>query len=132
MPDTAFALGAEILQPLVDRFSLIPLFVLVARLCPAEAQGTAFALNMGLLHLGSNIGSYVGMGILSLLGGVEPPAFENIGVLVTIRSLTRALPLLLIPFLLPSGSPMEDATQMAASSSVLQLKEAISQLGVWI
>ena len=73
VPDHFFALGAELLQPLVDRLSMVPLFILVAKLCPRDSQSTAFALNMGLNWLGRSVSGYLGMGLLDFLGGVEPP-----------------------------------------------------------
>lgn len=109
LPDHFFALGAELLMPLVDRLSMVPLFILVAKLCPRDSQSTAFALNMGLNWLGRSVSGYLGMGLLEMLGGVEPPTFENLQLLVVIRSLTRLLPILIIPLLLPIGSPKEDA-----------------------
>jgi len=158
VPDVFFALGAELLQPLVDRLSLIPMFVLVVKLCPRESQATAFALNMGLLHLGRNVGSYLGMGLLAMLGGVEPPEFENIQLLIFLRSCTRMLPLLFVRALVPSGSPKEDnaelleedeakgggggaengsvvsraSTRRGDLSRIEQMKKALEDVGVWI
>jgi len=108
LPDELFALGTDIIQPLVDQLDLIPLFALVAKLCPPEATATAFSLNMGLLWLGRSFSGYFGMGLLTALGGVEPPLFTNIRLLVVIRSLTRAIPIALIPLLVPPGSPADD------------------------
>jgi len=105
IPDWCFALGAELMQPLIDFILFIPLFSLLARLCPAEAQGTAFAINMGLLWLGRAVASYLGMGMLAMLGGVEPPEFQYLRLLVLLRSLTRALPIGLV-WLLPPGDPL--------------------------
>ena len=42
--------------------------------------------------------------------GVEPPDFENIRLLVVLRSITRALPILLVPLLVPRGSPSDADT----------------------
>lgn len=117
LPDALFALGAELMQPLIDDMLRIPLFALIARESPRECAGTTFAINMGLIWLGRNIGGFFGMGLLAALGGVEPPAFENIRVLVLVRSLTRALPLLLIPHLLPPGAPTDAGPATPSSSS---------------
>ena len=43
------------------------------------------------------------------LGGVNGPEFENLDVLVIIRSLARLLPIALIPFLIPDGAPSDEA-----------------------
>lgn len=109
IPDKAFILGEEILTPVFSRLSAMPLFILAARLCPRGIEGTLFALTMGLSNFGGRMGSILGIGLLDGLGGVEAPAFTNMRLLVVIRSLTRALPLLLIPFLVPPGSPSDPA-----------------------
>uniref|UniRef100_A0A7S3SFH4 Uncharacterized protein n=3 Tax=Emiliania huxleyi TaxID=2903 RepID=A0A7S3SFH4_EMIHU len=128
LPDALFALGAELMQPLIDDMLRIPLFALIARESPRECAGTTFAINMGLIWLGRNIGGFFGMGLLAALGGVEPPAFENIRVLVLVRSLTRALPLLLIPHLLPPGAPT-DAGPATPSVSLAASDIALAETG---
>jgi hypothetical protein len=107
IPDKAFVLGEEVLSPVFARLSAMPMFVLAARLCPPGIEATLFALTMGLSNFGGKMGSYLGIGLLDALGGVHAPQFENLRLLVVIRSLTRALPLLLIPWLVPSGSPSD-------------------------
>ena len=47
--------------------------------------------------------------LLCLQGGVEAPVFHNIEALVITRALCRALPVLMIPYLVPLGSPKTDA-----------------------
>ena len=99
-------------QPLFEHLALVPLFALVAREIGDNAStGTAFALYMAVIRRGRNVGGYFGMGLLAVLGGVEPPLFENLRMLVLVRSLTRALPLLLIRLLLPPGTPMDPKTE---------------------
>ena len=49
----------------------------------------------------------MGIGVLWILGGVESLNFEaSAG--RPVRSLTRLLPILFIPYLVPNGSPMDD------------------------
>jgi len=107
IPDKAFVMGEEVLSPLFARLSIMPMFVLTARLCPPQIAATLFALTMGLSNFGAKMGGYAGIALLSALGGVDSPGFHNLRVLVIIRSLTRALPILLIPFLVPDGSPSD-------------------------
>ena len=64
---------------------------------------------MGLSNFGVQTGKYVGAALLRSIGGVEPPMFANIELLVLIRSCCRALPILLIPLLVPTGSPGDAA-----------------------
>jgi hypothetical protein len=105
--DEVFVLGEEVLSPVFSRLSAMPLFILAARLCPEGIEATLFALTMGLSNFGGKMGSIMGIGLLHALGGVDAPDFDNLRKLVVIRSLTRALPLLLIPFLVPTGSPSD-------------------------
>lgn len=107
VPDTAFMLGEEVLAPVFSRLSAMPMFILAARLCPPGIEGTLFALTMGLSNFGGKMGSVLAIGLLDALGGVDAPTFTNLRLLVVIRALTRALPLLLIPFLVPTGSPSD-------------------------
>ena len=56
--------------------------------------------------------------------------------LLPLRSLTRALPLLLIPVLLPAGSPHADAKDLGPAQPLRteadRLIERMSKLGVWV
>jgi len=108
IPDRAFVLGEEVLSPIFARIAAMPMFILAAQLCPPGIEATLFAFTMGLSNFGSKIGSYMGIGLLHVLGGVHAPHFENLRLLVLIRSLTRALPILLIPYLVPRGTPLGD------------------------
>lgn len=124
IPDRVFVMGEEVLSPMFARLAAMPMFILAARLCPEGIEATLFALTMGLSNFGSKMGSYVGIGLLSALGGVDAPHFTNLRLLVVVRSLTRALPIALIPFLVPVGSPNDptpptdpnDASEHAAAS----------------
>ena len=128
IPDKWFAMGYEVLQPLAKRSNLIPIFILAAKLCPPRAQATAFALNMGLANFGFAAGGYTGTALLSVLGGVEPPHFRNLRLLVIVRSLARLLPLLFIPLLVPRGSPQDDAFKLGGGDDAgLAAAEADAQ-----
>eukprot|EP00941_MAST-03F_sp_MAST-3F-sp1_P001344 g1344.t1 len=106
--DKMFAVGEEIVGPLIGRLNSMPVLILAAKLCPTGVEATLFAMTMGLWNFGSTMGGYTGVGLLHLLGGVEPPEFRNIETLVIFRSLTRFLPILFIPFLIPEGSPSDE------------------------
>ena len=67
------------------------------------------------LHQSCVAGKYLGAALLRSLGGVEPPGFQNIELLVFLRSCCRALPIFLIPFLVPDGSPEGRRTDWAPS-----------------
>ena len=74
-------------------------------------------------NFGEQTGRYLGVVLLSLLGGVEPPLFENIELLVLIRSLLSAAPLLIITAMIPVGSPREDAEYYAEAQTVEEQEE---------
>jgi hypothetical protein len=101
---------------------MMPLMILAAKICPPGVEATLFSLLMGLSNFGGTVGYYVGQGMLTIIdpprpgtgdipdyaGGVAGPSFTNLDWLVLVQALTRALPLLLVPFLIPSGSPTDE------------------------
>ena len=54
--------------------------------------------------------------LLAALGGVESPQFENIELWAVLRALCSVLPVLLVPVLVPPGSPRGDVGAAAAPS----------------
>jgi hypothetical protein len=113
VPDKMFLFGEDVIGPILDKLLSMPMYILVAKHMPPGVEATLFALEMGLSNFGAQTGKYLGVVLLSLLGGVEPPEFVNIEILVVIRALCRLLPILLIPHLVPVGSPRADAFQSA-------------------
>ena len=77
-----------------------------------------FALFMGMSDFGTVAGGYLGSGLLRLFGGVQKPDFDNIEVYILVRSLMRALPLLLIPGLVPAGGPKDSAQKLGAGAAL--------------
>ncbi|GBG33520.1 Folate-biopterin transporter 1, chloroplastic [Hondaea fermentalgiana] len=108
IPDKAFVLGDEILNDLISRLNTMPLFVLAAATCPPGVEATLFALNMGLSNFGVTLGRYHGVGLMWIFGGVTGPNFVNLDWFVLARSLMRLLPILLIPVLVPDGTPQTE------------------------
>jgi hypothetical protein len=111
IPDTMFLFGEDVIGPILDKLLSMPMYILVAKHMPPGVEATLFALEMGLSNFGGQTGKYLGVVLLASLGGVEAPGFVNIEVLVVVRALCRALPILLIPHLVPLGSPKSDAFQ---------------------
>ncbi|EGB07924.1 hypothetical protein AURANDRAFT_2498, partial [Aureococcus anophagefferens] len=66
LDDEFFLLGLEVVQPVVSRLASMPMFVLAAKLCPANVEATLFALLMGLSNFGSVVGIYNGVALLHL------------------------------------------------------------------
>mmetsp|Transcript_10631 Transcript_10631/g.12090 ORF Transcript_10631/g.12090 Transcript_10631/m.12090 type:complete len:111 (+) Transcript_10631:1-333(+) len=61
---------------------------------------------MGISNFGSIIGSYMGLGLMTALG-TGHPEFHNLSSYVFLRTLFRFAPLLIIPILLPKGTPCD-------------------------
>ncbi|GAB5369753.1 hypothetical protein AAMO2058_001432700 [Amorphochlora amoebiformis] len=87
--DKVFLLGEEVLGPIVRRLSEMPMLILAAKLCPSGVEATLFALNMGLSNFGVSIGDYLGQALLGILGGVNPPDFNNLAVFILVLSNTQ-------------------------------------------
>ena len=77
-----------------------------------------FSLFMGLSNFGSNTAEYVGAGLIELYGGVEAPEFDNLTAVITVSCFCKALPIVLVPFLVPKGTPMGTAREMGAGEAV--------------
>ena len=103
VPDPAFALADNLLLPLIGRFLKIPKFVLAARACPPEAAATTFAILMMLYNFGGQVSGYAGIGLLQLLGGVEPPEFRHLERMVVSQALLKLLPIAAVWLLVPPG-----------------------------
>jgi len=113
IPDKLFLFGEDLLGPIVRRLSEMPMLILAAKICPSGVEATLFALIMGLSNFGATIGQYLGAALLQMLGGVEAPDFQNLWLYVLIRSLCRFAPIFLIKFMVPKGSPNDDAMLLA-------------------
>ena len=106
--DDVFLFGAEIIQPVLRRLHIMPIFVLAAKLCPANVEATLFALLMGLSNFGSTVGMYNGAALLAIFGGVDKPEYHHITSFVFVRTLLYLTPLVLIPIFVPTGGPQDD------------------------
>lgn len=119
IPDELFILGDEVLADIVERLNSMPFLIFAAKLCPTSVEASMFALFMGLSNFGAFAGQYLGSGVLKLLGGVDKPDFNGLTNYVLLRSALRILPLLLVPVLVPRGTPRDTAEQMGAAAGVM-------------
>jgi len=115
--DVAFIFGDEVLVGVLSRLQAMPFLIYAAKLCPPSVEASMFALFMGLSNFGSAAGQYVGSALLRFFGGVEAPAFERLGAYVFTRTLIGATPILLVPLLVPRGTPQSTAAAMGARIS---------------
>jgi hypothetical protein len=114
LPDVMFAFGEEVFIDAVDALSNQPFFIFAAKLCPNGVEASMFALFMGLSNFGSDAGQYLGASLLKSFGNPVEPEFEGMVPYLMCKSLMRALPILLIPFLVPRGTPADSAAAMGA------------------
>ena len=82
----------------------MPMMILSAILCPPNIFATFFALNMGLSNFGATIGEYFGVGLMVAFD-VDTHKYDQLQTFIVVRSLFRLVPILLVPLLLPGGSP---------------------------
>ena len=111
MSDKLFILTEEVLAPILDKFLSMPMFIIVAALAPEGVEVTMFALNMAMGNFGALVSGYFGVATLYALGGVEAPEFVGVELLTIIRGFCRLFPILLIPYLIPEGSPRTNAVR---------------------
>jgi hypothetical protein len=104
--DQAFVLGDEVISPMITRWNTMPMLILAAVLCPPNVEATFFAMTMGLSNFGGSLGDYFGIGLMVAFD-LDAHQYEHLPQFVICRSIFRLLPLCLIPFLLPNGSPDE-------------------------
>ena len=121
IPDWLMSFGEETFADVVDQMASQPFFIFAAKLCPPGVEASMFALFMGLSNFGRTSGRYLGGGLLQLLGGVKKPDYDRLPEFVLIRSLCRLLPLALIPFLVPRGTPADSASAMGAGSAITHM-----------
>jgi hypothetical protein len=106
IPDKMLALGDSALSPVARRLFALPMVILAAKVCPSGAEATLFAMMMSLSNFGSAVSVYLGALLLMSLG-IESGNYENLTWAICIKACCRLTPLLLIPILIPSGSPSD-------------------------
>ena len=69
----------------------------------------------GVSNFGRSAADYLGSGLLQMLGGVSAPAYDHLTEYVLVACSMKALPLFLIPLLVPHGSPRDTAKEIATT-----------------
>ncbi|XP_016578441.1 probable folate-biopterin transporter 3 isoform X2 [Capsicum annuum] len=96
-------LGDAAFSQMIGRLKWMPLLVLSSKLCPSGIEGTFFALLMSIDHIGILTASWGG-GLLLHAFNVTRTQFDNLWIVVAIRSILRMLPVCIL-FLIPSSDP---------------------------
>jgi MFS family permease len=111
--------GNELARDFVYKLNQMPFMIYAAKLCPRGTEASMFALFMGLSNFGTTAGGYLGSSLLQAYGGVEAPEFENLETFVMTACLMQATPILMVPYLVPLGSPVGTAQEMGAGRAIL-------------
>ena len=108
------------LTPLVRRFFLMPMFVLASKLCPDGSEATLFSVMMSLSNFGYDVGTYFGAMLLTVCG-VTDDDYTSFPIVVAIKSLMRLLPIILVPFLVPRGTPQDAAEALSRTDGGMSI-----------
>ena len=129
IPDQIVVLVSDsTLSPMMQRLVYIPMFVMAARVCPLGAEATVFAMFMSLANFGSSIAIYSGSFLVFVLG-ITDENFDNLIYLVIIRSFARLIPIPVIMWLVPDGTPQENDDSRTSSTSNLVTSFSVDKRG---
>jgi hypothetical protein len=118
IPDEAFAIISDsTLSSMMNRLLYIPMFVLAARVCPPGAEATLFAMFMSLINFGSSVAIYFGSFWVFVLG-ITDTNYDNFVYLIVIRSFARLIPIPIIYWLVPPGTPSDSEDGRASDGAV--------------
>ncbi|KAF1328482.1 Folate-biopterin transporter, partial [Globisporangium splendens] len=111
--DRFFIFGDEILSDVVARLKHMPSLVLCAKICPPGIEGTMFALLMSIYNFSWSIASYGGSWLCMYLQ-ISKTNFSGLAMAVTIRSLAKMVPLLLL-FMVPATTSIHSSSATASA-----------------
>ncbi|XP_015077470.1 probable folate-biopterin transporter 3 [Solanum pennellii] len=103
IPDYVVVVSDAAFSHMIGRLKWMPLLVLSSKLCPSGIEGTFFALLMSIDHIGMLTASWGG-GLLLHAFDVTRTQFDNLWIVIVIRSILRVLPVFIL-FLIPSSDP---------------------------
>lgn len=106
IPDEVMVLGDCALSPMARRFYIMPLYILAAKVCPSGAEATVFAILTALGNFGTSVSVYFGSLLLKYFN-IRDGNYDNLVLVIVLKCLSRLLPVLLIPLLVPRGAPYE-------------------------
>jgi hypothetical protein len=122
LPDwVLFLLGDAVFVGLVDRLGDMAFFIFSAKLCPPAVEGSMFALQMGISNFGNYAGVYLGTAVLEVFyTELHAPEYVGLSSYITLRSAMRALPILLVPILVPRGCPNDSSKEIGAGAAITE------------
>ncbi len=107
IPDKVFILGDSTIGPVVKRLYLMPMFVLSSKVCPDGSEATLYAIMMSLSNYGYDVGTVFGTVLLSIFH-VSNDNWSGFKWVLLIKSILRIVPIILIKYLVPTGTPDDD------------------------
>ena len=107
IPDKVFILGDSTIGPVVKRLYLMPMFVLSSKVCPDGSEATLYAIMMSLSNYGYDVGTVFGTVLLSIFR-VSNDNWSGFKWVLLIKSILRLVPIILIKYLVPTGTPDDD------------------------
>ena len=114
MPNAAFALGDDVVVAIANQILAMPLLILMARLCPAGAEGSTYALVTSIQMVGGTVG-----GILSQIAtgalDVTNTDFQHLWLLTVLTCAARVASLILLPLVPRTAAVVEVAEDSARS-----------------
>ncbi|MCD7461421.1 hypothetical protein HAX54_046088 [Datura stramonium] len=108
IPDYVVVVSDAAFSHMIGRLKWMPLLVLSSKLCPSGIEGTFFALLMSIDHIGMLTASWDG-GLSLHAFNVTRTQFDNLWIVILIRSILRILPVCIL-FLIPSTSSDPNAS----------------------
>jgi len=102
IPDVPFLITDSTISIIVSQVGSMPIFALVAILCPEGVEATIFSLFTSVMNFGSLVGNQIG-GILVYLFGITSTDFTLLWLLVLLTSLLQLYPMVFL-FLIPAGT----------------------------
>jgi hypothetical protein len=114
VPDEVFAIGTDAVETLIGRVVQLPFLTMAAKLTPPGAEATLFACFMSLSNFGRQLGSLLGVWLVSSLG-IARGSYDNLWVALALRSALMLVPLPLLRWAFPPSRPTNSCAKKASS-----------------
>jgi len=112
IPDIVMLISDDLFGTIMGRFFVMPMFILAAKVCPDNVEGTLFALLMALSNFGGDVADFFGVWMVEVFGVVKDETtgvinYEGLPNLVLAKSACKILSIFLIPLLVPNLTPSD-------------------------
>ena len=131
IPDVTFLFMDDVILITMGQVLFVPMFTLIAMLCPKGLEGTVFCVYTALMNGGAQL-SVLFSAMLMDVFGITAQNFDNIVSMRIVTLFMQLIPCLLI-FLIPSDDEMKamlEERKQADALAMLATREANSGQGV--